>query len=221
MKKVVSILLILQMGLILNAQEATTTWPYLYPSFREGTVRLQGGKVRSQQLNIHLRHDALHYLDPEGRVMQAFLVEVVGAEIGEDAFLNVGGEMMKVVARSGKGCVVAEILGDYAALAETGGAYGSSSSTSATRKLSSVETDAQINQPHMLLMQEKENGQALGILTKYYLVWPGGQVQASRREVEKSLSPERKAAWKAWQKSHKIKWNKVESIAEVLDFLND
>lgn len=220
MKKITGLLFALLLSLPSFAQDATTTWPYLYPAFQDGTVNLVDGKARSQQLNIHLRHAALHYLDKDGKIMQAYLHDVVGAQIGTDSFLKVGDEMMKVVATSERGCVVAEILGDYAALTETGGAYGTSSTTSATRKLSSLELDAQINQNHMLLLQSKSEGQSLGVITRYFLVWNGQSLPATRHDVEKAVPEERAGEWKAWKKVHKVKWNRPESLVSVLDFLN-
>lgn len=220
MKRTVTLLVALMWACIAFAQEATTTWPYLYPQFKEGSVRFTDGKSRPEKLNVHLRRGALHYLDKNGVIMEASLQGVVGAQIGEDAFLLVNGEMMKVAASSERGCVVAEILADYASLTETGGAYGTSSATSATRKLSSIDLDTQINQNHMLLLQSKSEGQMLGTVTRYYLLWNGQVQPALRREFENAVPQERAGEWKAWKKSHKIKWNRPESLVELLDFLN-
>ena len=202
------------------AQEPTTTWPYLFPAFESGAVAFQGANNKSYLLNIHLRRGQLHYLDEKRFIREANLLEVEGAEIGGKTYLNVGGEMMEVVSRSQNGCVVVEKLGDYDALLETGGAYGSSSVTSATRKLSSIETDRQINQYHMLLQNSRSEGDMLDIITKYYLFYQGNSVRADRREVEKRLPESRKAEWKAWLKANKIKWSQPESLQKVVDFLN-
>ena len=203
-----------------SAQDPTTNWPYLFPAFESGAVAFRGADSKQYLLNVHLRHGQLHYLNDEGTIMEANLMEVEGAEIGGTAFLNVGGEMMQVVSKSESGCVVAEKLGDYDALLETGGAYGTSSVTSATRKLSSIDTDNQINQNHMLLQQSRENGEALDIISKYYLFYEGNKVKADKREVEKIIPDNRKAEWKAWSKDNKIKWNQPESLQKVVDFLN-
>ena len=37
---------------------------------------------------------------------------MLGAQVGSDNFLQVGGEMMRVVAQSEHGCVVEEVLGE-------------------------------------------------------------------------------------------------------------
>ena len=202
------------------AQEPTTRWPYLFPEFKNGIVEIKSGTTRTYPLNIHLAHAQMHYLDSEGTIREATVSDVIGARVGEDYFLQVSGEMMRVVAKSEHGCLVEEVLADFAALNETGGAYGVSSQTSATRKLSSIETDSQINQNHMLLMQSRSEGASLDLIRSYYLVYPGAVVKATRRDVEKNIPAERKAEWKEWSKSHKIKWNQPDSLLPVLEFLN-
>lgn len=202
------------------AQGPTTQWPYLFSEFRQGYVEINQGSTRPYQLNIHLRSGQLHYLDERGLIRETDISKVVGAKVGSKRFLQVGGEMMLVVAQSEHGCVVEEVLGDYAALSETGGAYGSSSNTSATRRLSSIEADSQINQNHMILMQSKEEGKSLDTISTYYFVYPGHQLKATRNDVEKSLSEEQAVAWKSWIKTHKIKWKQPESLIATLEFLN-
>ena len=224
MKKILSLLILLLGSLAAAAQDyaPTTTWPYLYPEFRQGTICLLDGTTFVQELNVHLRRGRLHYLDKGGIVKDAVLTEVMMALIGEDRFLNVGGQMMRIEAEGrSKGYVAAQVLADYSALGETGGAYGTSSSTSATRKMSSIETDTQINQSYMLLQQERGNGQMLPVRTKYYLVTPGLRVPATRKDVEAVLPEGRKEAWKAFQKAEKIKWNKPASLVAVADFLTE
>jgi len=203
-----------------TAQEPTTQWPYLYPEFRTGIVSFADGQSQSYQLNVHLRRAGLHFLDSEGIIKEADISKVSGAQIGQEPFLKVNGEMMRVAAQSAHGCVAEEVLGDFAALTETGGAYGVSSTTAATRKLSSIETDSQINQNHMLLMQSRSNGKMLSMLKAYWLVYPGNVVKATRGEVEKIIPADRKADWKAWKKAHNIKWNDPESMVNLLEFLN-
>ena len=204
-----------------SAQDPTTTWPYLYPEFQEGTAYLKDQSRSVQKYNIHIRHDHLHFIDKEGIVREVVPGDVLMVEIGGDAYYNVNGEMMKVAAKTDKGLVVAEILGDFAALLETGGAYGTSSTTSATRKLSSIDTDSQINQSYMLLQQGKSNGAMVDLVTKWYLVGPSFRIPATKKDVESLIPEDRKADWKAWQKSNKVKWNKPESLSGVVEFLTN
>lgn len=223
MKKIITILAILAVAATASAQNnPTTTWPYLYPEFTQGTVYLAGGNTVVQDLNIHIRHDHLHYADAEGIIKEASLAEVMMAIIGEDRYVNIYGEMMKVIAQGEKkGFIVAEILGDFAALQETGGAYGVSSTTSATRRLSSIETDSQINQNHMLLQQSRSDGTAINLVTNYYLVTSTRTVKATKRDVENAIPQEKKAEWKAWLKKNKVKWNNPESLVKVVDYISE
>ncbi len=206
---------------VASAQDPTTTWPYLYPEFQEGTAYLKDQSRSVQKYNIHIRHDHLHFIDKEGIVREVVPGDVLMVEIGGDAYYNVNGEMMKVAAKTDKGLVVAEILGDFAALLETGGAYGTSSTTSATRKLSSIDTDSQINQSYMLLQQGKSNGAMVDLVTKWYLVGPSFRIPATKKDVESLIPEDRKADWKAWQKNNKVKWNKPESLSGVVEFLTN
>ncbi len=221
MKKVIISAVLLLFAWAMSAQEPTTTWPYLYPEFREGTAYLKDRTQSVQQYNIHIRHDRLHFIDKQGIIRETVPGDIVMVEIGGDAYYNVDGEMMKVVAKTEKGFVAAEILGDFAALLETGGAYGTSSTTSATQKLSSIDTNNQINQSYMLIQQNKSNGAMVDLVTKLFLVGPSFRIPATKKEVESLIPEDRKADWKAWQKANKVKWNKPESLAGVVEFLTN
>ncbi len=211
----ISLLMALQSA---YSQKPTTTYPYLYPQFLDGTVVLEGGKREARKLNVQIRRDALHYLDNE-IVKEAFLKDVIAVEIGDDVFVPVFGEMMKVVARNDNGCVAAEILGNFESARESGGAYGTSSTTSATMKLTSIQTDNEVNQNHMNLLNEREQGMEVKLITKYYIVTPSIKVRASKKDIEDSLPAEKADGWKEFLRNTKIKWNKPESILMVVDYL--
>ena len=130
------------------------------------------------------------------------------------------GELRKVVAENENGVVVVSQLGNFAALQETGGGYGASSETASTRRLSSVEVDGQVNQNHMLILQEKENGAELELITNYYLLRNGKCIKAARKDVEDALPDSAKAGWKAWLKANKIKWKDPQSLLKVVDYLS-
>ncbi|MCR5351784.1 MAG: hypothetical protein K6E35_04750 [Bacteroidales bacterium] len=219
-KNLLAGMILILLSAVVSAQEPTTKWPYLFPEFRSGVVELAEGTSRTYQLNMHLRHGQLHFLDTDGVIRETPIDEVLAAKVGQDRFLQVQGEMMRVVAQSEHGCVVEEVLGDFAALQETGGAYGASSQTSATRRLSSIYTDGQINQNHVILMQSRSDGKMLDLIKTYYFVYPGHVLNASRSGVESSIPADRLPDWKAWGKSHKVKWNRPESMLSVLEFLN-
>lgn len=202
-----------------GAQSPTTTYPYLYPTFIEGKVIMTGGKEEKREMNIHLRHDNLHFID-NGIIKSAFLTDVIAVEIGTDIFIPVDGQMLKVVAKNDHGVVAAEILGDFAASMEAVGAYGIASTSSATMKLTSVQTDNQVNQNYMNILNEKSRGVELRVDTKYWLVSPDFRIRATKRGVEETLPEEKTPLWKSFLKTHKVKWKEPHSLLQVLDWLD-
>ena len=202
------------------AQNPSTTWPYLYDNFTSGVIYMQNGAKSELLLNVQVRHDRLHFID-DGIIKEADLDPVLLVMIGSDKYYPVDGELRKVLAENEKGAVAVSLLGNFAALQETGGAYGASSSAAATRKLSSVEVDGQVNQNHMLILQEKENGAELALITTYYLLSGTTCVKASRKDVEEALPAAAIPAWKTWLKANKIKWKDPQSLLKVVEFLKD
>lgn len=219
MKKLLFSALLLFVLCPLRAQEYSTAWPYLYPAFTDGTVLLKGGTKFQQPLNIHILRGALHYID-EGVVKEALLGDVLTARIGEDRYMNVGGQMMKVVAGEGDTFVAKLSLGDFERLLAGSGAYGTSAATDATRKLTSLDIAGRPNQNHMEMWESRHGGERVNLVDKYYLVKPGNIYEATRRGFESALDDDQKAAFKQWIKNHKIKWNDPASLLTLADFLN-
>ena len=73
----------------------------------------------------------------------------------------------------------------------------------------------------MLILQEKENGAELNLITTYYLIQGKSCIKATRKDVESVLSDAAKANWKAWLKANKIKWKDPESLLKVVEFISD
>ena len=203
-----------------RAQDCSTAWPYLYPAFTDGTVLLKGGTKFQQPLNIHILHGALHYID-EGVVKEALLGDVLTVLIGEDRYMNVGGQMMKVVAGSDTDFIAKLSLGDFERLLQGSGAYGTSAASDATRKLTSLEIAGKPNQNHMEMWERRHGGERVNLVDKYYIVTPGQIYEANRRAFEGALDDTQKAAFKQWLKNHKIKWNDPESLLTLVDFLKN
>ncbi len=219
MKRFLTAAFLLLAALSVRAQDYSTAWPYLYPSFTDGTIILMDGTKFQQPLNIHILRSALHYID-DGVVKEAILNDVLTAQIGEDRYMNVGGQMMKVVAGEGD-CFVAKLsLGDFQRLMQGSGAYGTSAVNDATRKLTSLDIAGQPNQNHMEMWESRHGGERVNLVDKLYVVTPGHIYEANRRSVESTLDDAQKAAFKQWLKSHKIKWNDPESLLTLTEFLN-
>ncbi len=188
------------------AQNPSTTWPYLYGDFTPGVVYMNNGSKSELLLNVHVRRGRLHFIDKD-IIKDADLTPVLVVTVGNDKYFPVAGELRKVVAENENGVVVVSQLGNFAALQETGGGYG-------------VEVDGQVNQNHMLILQEKENGAELELITNYYLLRNGKCIKAARKDVEDALPDSAKAGWKAWLKANKIKWKDPQSLLKVVDYLS-
>lgn len=219
MNKVIVWVIALCISVSALAQEYSTAWPYLYNEFTPGEVLTLKGSKLEYPMNIHILHGRLHFIE-EGMIKEAASKDIVRVKIGEDEFLSVDQDVMKIVARGEKGLVVAHLLGDFEKLNEAGGAYGSSTTSSATRRLTSIEVQGKVNQNHMELREGRHNGELVDLTTTYYIIIPGmDKIPATKRGVEEAIGPDRKADFKAWLKANKIKWNKPESFVNVIAFI--
>ena len=199
----------------------TSSWPYMYDEFQDGSLIWNGGKEKGGQYNINLADKKLHFI--EGAYIKvANMADVLTVRIGQDVYQNAAGEMLKVLSMSDKSLVLEAQDIDYAALNETGGAYGSSSTTIGTTALSSLEgiggTNASTNINHMELKMNKESGKALTLNSKKYLFVKGRKIKAAKKDVMDVPGLDKEAA-KAFLKENKIKWNKVSDLQKLGDFL--
>lgn len=221
MKRIAYIVTILLWSAIGSyAQNPTTTYPYLYDTFISGTVVMDDGSKEARQMNVHLRNGSLHYID-NGIIKEAFLHDVAAVEIGNDVFVPVFTSVMKVAAKNENGCVVEQLLGDFEGAISGTGAYGVTSTSSATMKLTSVQTDVQVNQNYMNILNEKSEGMDLKILSAYYIVTPKYKVKAARKDLEYALPVEKTEQMKTYVKEHKIKWKSPQSLLLMVDFLSE
>ena len=109
---------------------------------------------------------------------------------------------------------------DYSKLNETGGAYGSSSNTTSTKALTSLEGFGSVTN-HMLQQSEKENGKVIPLKHEYYLVANGSVYPAQKKLFEKMLPSDKQAALKGFLKENKIRWNKPEDLLKLVAFIED
>ena len=218
------LLLLSSWGLLFSvfaaAQSPTTTYPYLYDRFVDGKVVLDNGETEARSLNVHLRADALHYVD-NNVIKQAFLNNVKAVEIGPDVFLPVNGRMLRLAAKNDRGCVAEQIAGDFEAARAGEGAYGLSSTTAATMKLTSIQTDSQINQNYMNILNEKDHGVPLRTVSTYYIFTQKIKLKAAEKDIREALPADKVDAWKAFLKTNKIKWKNPQSVLAVVDFLSN
>lgn len=197
----------------------TTTWPYIYPDFIPGELREYDGGTHETQYNIHLGAGTLHFIE-DGMIREASTAKIFSLRIGKDYYANVGGVMMKVLANSDNGFVAQEIRADYAALNNTGGAYGSSSNSISTQALSSMEGigGSRVNMNHMELKNAKEDGSILPTTTKLYLVLHDKVIFATKKDVNASYGIDKKT-FAAFLKENKVNWKDPQDLLHVIDFI--
>ena len=230
MKKTILIFLIsiLLFSLKISAQEATTNWPYLYNDFKNGTVNYTNGAKNEALMNIHLLRSRLHYLD-NGIIKEVSNTDILVIEIGTDKYFAHDGKMYRVFAGN-KVCFLGELAtADISALNVPTGAYGSSSSTQSTKKLTSIDLSqtpyvnpAQWSSTsHIELKNNKEGGDFLPIIKKYYIVSCGEIFLATKKGIESNLSDDKISEFNDFVKKHKIKWRSPESLAKLLEFFGE
>lgn len=220
--RLLSAIVMLMSATSLFAQyEPTTTWPYLYSDFTDGELQMLQGAPKQGKYNIHLLGSTLQFIDGD-LIREASSMEVFSVRIGSDIFANVGGRMMKVLAKSEKGLVAQESLANIAELNNTGGAYGSSSNSISTQALSSLEGigGTRTNMNHMELKRSKNDGDILPLTVKIYLVVPGYNVYATKKDVSELPGMDKKA-FNAFLKEKSVKWKDPESLLHVVDYIAD
>lgn len=221
MKKLVLSLMAVCVSLLVSAQSGvTTTWPYLYGDFTPGTIYTTAGPQEPALMNIHMVKGAIHYIDKQNNVREANTKNFVKAEIAGADFMIRDGILMKVLSSRENGFVGASYLVDMASINETGGAYGVSSSTLSTQKLSSVQGNS-VNMNHMELMSQKEEGQEVDVKATMYIVYGTKCIEASKKAVTEAVPAEKQADFKAFMKKNKINWKNISDIEKVIDFLSE
>lgn len=202
------------------SQPYTTTWPYLYSDFRDGIICMKDGGKLSCRVNVHLLNGRLHYLDGE-TVKEALSANLSYVLVGQDKFVSVDGDIMRVEAESRGGFVAVHMTGDFDSVMAGEGAYGMTANTESVTQLSSLDIQKGINANHMLLLEEKDQGQEFDLRKEYYLVaadmvWP-----AYRGDILKALPDDRRDAFKSFLRNNKIKWDNPDRLILLVDFLAD
>ena len=201
--------------------EPTSTWPYVYQEFVAGKLEQPGGGTKDALFNICLTNATLHFIEGD-MVREVSSADIFAVRIGNDYYVNAGGEILKVLSKSEKGMVVEQLKIDYAKLNSTQGAYGSSGTTIATNNLSSLEgigaSSSNMNMTHTALRNSRNEGKILPLIHKLALFVNNKISEASPKGVEEAFDVD-KNAFKLFQKENKIKWRDAQSVQKVVDFL--
>lgn len=225
MKRILSLCIGMALVVVSFAQEGTPTvnWPYLYPEFREGELNVRSKKEKAL-FNIHLDLGALHYVE-EGKIKEANILNATTLTIGDDVFRNVGGKMLKALARTQGGFIVEEVRASYSAVVRDDGAYGTTSLNSTTTK-TFLYNENVINSYNGYLLTDvyadllamKDDSESLPVRKTMYMIIGMEQIPAERKSVT-SLEGMDKKALKAFLKSEKIDWSDIGDLVKVIDYI--
>ena len=205
------------------AQDATPTvnWPYLYPDFMEGELMRTRGKSSTAQYNIHLGLGVLHYVE-NGTIKEVPSVGVLNLTVGDDFFLNVGGKMLKVLAKVNDAYLVEERLANYSAVVSKTGAYGASVSshdkTYFHERTNGSYNGYLVTDVYADLLALKSQSDKLPVIKHTYFVMGLQQVPANKKGVL-AMDGIDKKAFNAFLKSEQIAWDKTEDLIKVLEYI--
>ncbi|MBQ3742558.1 MAG: hypothetical protein II858_01750 [Bacteroidales bacterium] len=222
MKRIIFLFALLAMALSAQAQiDAYTTWPYYYREFQNGTLILSNGQTRVMPINIHLLKGDLHFIDDKGLIQMAPAGQFSAVQIADDTFRRVNGYLMKVIpGPDEKRFVAIRSTADLTKLNETGGAYGTSSTTASTQRLTSIDLPGKVNTSHMELMQNRDNGKKLTIKNEYFVVIDGKAIKATKKEMTEAAG-DREAEFKQFLKKNKINWKDGQSLLKLFEFFSE
>lgn len=197
----------------------TTKWPYLYEEFEDGTVFFSSDqKTKQMKLNVHLQNCTLHYLDGD-KVLQSNPRDIEMVQIGKDQFVYMNGELVRLVKSDKEVSIVKLVKADMAALSKgTSGAYGMGTEVSAVNQLTSIQLGGVSNLSHTQMKIERSDGKDLPLINEYYFIFGDKIVEATRKDVEKSLGEDGKTKLKVFVKQNKIKWKDEVSLIKLLEF---
>lgn len=220
MRKLLSTFVLILTVVVVQAQTRTTTWPYMFDEFEEGTILFADGQSKSKQINIHLLESTLHFLSGSS-ILETKDTNIVSASVKGQVFLNINGVYVLQIDEVAKDYLGEINKADISSLMESGGAYGSSSNSSSVRELSSYEIGGTNNMNHMYLKQNKDQGKILPIEKNYVFIINNEIIDARYKELKEILSTRKGKDLKSFIKSNKLKWNNIEDLKAIFKYFEE
>ncbi|MBP5302290.1 MAG: hypothetical protein J6Y88_03480 [Bacteroidales bacterium] len=218
MKKILNTLALLLIAFAAFGQKTTTSWPYLYSDFANGTVYMKDGKKHDQEFNIHLAKGRLHFND-NGVIKEVKTNDIHLVELNGELFTSLQGFVVKVIGDPQTGYVAVHTYADYQKLNESDGPYGTKLDATTSYSVTPYDLTG-VAGSYDALMRNRNEGVTLPLKNDYYIVAGGRVFNASKKGIESNLDDAGKAAFKTFQKQNKIKWQDPQSLLLLVDFLN-
>lgn len=206
-----------------------TSWPFVYEDFQPGRITTyQGAAIEYDQLNISLINGKPLFIK-DGKIMEPDSKTIALLVIGEDSYISSNGMLLKVLKNTLKSAVVQMEIVDAEAMNKANIGYGKSSlastqnvSASALALESDVMNSGVIdgfnNKGIDTMKQDKNSGETLVTSRSIGIYYKGMFVPATRYDVLNIFGIDKDAV-KDFIKTEKIKFNKVDDLAKLVDFL--
>lgn len=206
-----------------------TSWPFVYEEFQSGRITtFQGGAIEYDQLNISLINGKPLFIR-DNQIMEADSKSIALLVIGEDSYISANGVLLKVLKNTLKSAVVQMEIVDTEAMNKSDIGYGKSSLASTQNVSASalaLESDVYAagvidgfnNKGIETMRNDKHSGETLATKRSIGIYYKGMFVPATRYDVLNIFGIDKEAV-KDFIKAEKIKFNKVDDLAKLVDFL--
>lgn len=206
-----------------------TSWPFVYEDFQPGRITTyQGAAIDYDQLNISLINGKPLFIK-DGKIMEPDSKTIALLVIGEDSYISANGVLLKVLKNTLKSAVVQMEIVDAEAMNKANIGYGKSSLASTQNVSASALSfefevvnagviDGFNNKGLDTMKQDKESGETLVTKRSIGIYYKGMFVPATRYDVLNIFGIDKDAV-KDFIKAEKIKFNKVDDLAKLVDFL--
>ena len=206
-----------------------TSWPFVYEDFQPGRITTyQGAAIDYDQLNISLINGKPLFIK-DGKIMEPDSKTIALLVIGEDSYISANGVLLKVLKNTLKSAVVQMEIVDAEAMNKANIGYGKSSLASTQNVSASALSfefevvnagviDGFNNKGLDTMKQDKESGETLVTKRSIGIYYKGMFVPATRYDVLNIFGIDKEAV-KDFIKAEKIKFNKVDDLAKLVDFL--
>lgn len=201
--------------------EPTEGWPYLYYDFTPAIVYYHNMPAASANINVHLVNNTLHFINGEN-IMVVNNAQYIDSVVCENntVLLRKGNLYIEKLSATDHVVIGRTCEADLDAMSNGNGAYGTTTSTSATQNISSFNDHGNIAaQRYLDMKSERTNSRTLPTISRICFVVDNNICHATKRGVNGILLRDEQKKFEAFLKANKIKWKEIESLKLVADFL--
>ncbi len=199
----------------------TTTWPYIYEKFQEGSVKdFRGDVMKHDQLNISVANGKAHFIENE-TLMELDTRSIVLVTIGEDDYVPVSGSLVKVIKKTGHSTIALQTTINIEAMNQSEVGYGGKSSLTNTQKVSAnaVAGGTDSSEYRSLSEMRADEGKPLVLKKTRGLIYNMMFIPASKYDIF-NISGLDKNAVKKFIKDNKIRLSDDDDLSRLADYIS-